>query len=90
MAAERGSAFLLKGADGAGGYRTVAGLRTTSAARAAIDVSLSARRRQDVDHVDREVVTHAVEIAAQIVDVVGVRGEQVIPEGAGPVNPVFR
>lgn len=29
MAAERGSAFLLKVADGAGGYRTVAGLRTT-------------------------------------------------------------
>ena len=29
MAAERGSAFLLKVADGAGGHRTVAGLRTT-------------------------------------------------------------
>ena len=29
MAAERGSAFLLKVADGTGGYRTVAGLRTT-------------------------------------------------------------
>lgn len=29
MAAERGSAFLLKVADGGGGYRTVAGLRTT-------------------------------------------------------------
>jgi hypothetical protein len=47
----------------------VAGLRTTSAARAAIDVTLTADRRRDVDHVIADVLqkdlTHVDELIAE-------------------------
>ena len=52
------------------GDLVVAGLATTSAARAAVDVSLSARRRQDVDHVVADVLqkglTDVEELAEEV------------------------
>ncbi|MGY1811257.1 hypothetical protein [Blastococcus sp. SYSU D00820] len=52
------------------GDLVVAGLRTTSAARAAVDVGISAPRRQDVDHVVAEVLqrdlAHVDALAAEV------------------------
>ncbi|MGY1615890.1 hypothetical protein ACI797_04040 [Geodermatophilus sp. SYSU D00691] len=46
----------------------LAGLRTTGAARAAVDVSLSARRRADVDHVVSDVLQRGLATVDQLAE----------------------
>ncbi|UOY00578.1 endonuclease domain-containing protein [Blastococcus sp. PRF04-17] len=58
------------------GELVVDGLRTTSAARAAIDVALTATRRQDVDHVIADVLQKGLARVEDLVDEVRLAGRR--------------
>jgi hypothetical protein len=61
------------------GDLVVDGLRTTSAARAAVDVALSARRREDVEHVVADVLQKGLADLEELADEVRAAGRRAGP-----------
>jgi very-short-patch-repair endonuclease len=61
------------------GDLVIEGLRTTSAARAAVDVGLSARRRQDVEHIVADVLQKGLCHLGELADEVRVAGRRAGP-----------